>query len=341
MDVDVWTMQPEQDDKTLLAVAIQRGHNAVAQVLYPRMYPTPALILATDLRVRAAIFGTPNVTVYTASYHGKDVVLKGPKFPNKRIMTEFQGEVAAMRTAKSPYLMPLIGFLDNQSAAPHTFKPRGQLYSPTMVMEYMDLGDLHAYIQAKKHKVPVELDLSTIDVALVLALALVDLHARGLIHRDVKSLNIFLSTTHYVRLGDLGSARTLDTDSVMSSNTGTKYWMAPEVLRVPGHGGEGRPYTTAADIYSFGVVLTELDTLSEPYSHVPVEKRGAIEENVRLGKLRPKMSATCLPWLPDLANKCLAFNPRARPTAAAIVDELLLQRKTKGNASASAGGLPP
>ncbi|KDO22006.1 hypothetical protein SPRG_12215 [Saprolegnia parasitica CBS 223.65] len=163
----------------------------------------------------------------------------------------------------------------------------------------MDQGDLFHYLRDKKYGGHVSLDLSTIDVAL--------------------SLNIFLSQTHYIRLGDLGSARTLD--------------MAPEVLRVPGCEGQGRAYTTAADIYSFGVVLTELDTLSEPYSDLT--DRSGVEELVRTGRLRPKMSANCPAWLQDLADKCLAFNPKARPTAAAIVKELLLRRDGNDDAPSS------
>ncbi|KDO17349.1 hypothetical protein SPRG_17220, partial [Saprolegnia parasitica CBS 223.65] len=149
-----------------------------------------------------------------------------------------------------------------------------------MVMEYMDQGDLRAYLQKKRHGQSVALDVSTLDVALVLAHALADLHKQNIIHRDVNSLNIFLSTTHYIRLGDLGSSRLMD-DDIMTSHAGTTSWMAPEVLRVPGDEGMGRVYTIAADIYSFGVVLTELDTLRLPYEDV--EERWSIMEKVPHG----------------------------------------------------------
>ncbi|KDO22950.1 TKL protein kinase [Saprolegnia parasitica CBS 223.65] len=253
-------------------------------------------------------------------------------------MSNFEQEINTMRTydvlrwsdknrgtrCTSPNLQPLLAVLDNGSRTPHVVQPRTFVYSPTMVMEYMELGDLHESLQFKRFGVPVEMELSTIEVALVLALALADLHRRNVIHRDVKSLNIFLSRTHYVRLGDLGSARTLDPNAPMTSNTGTSYWMAPEVLRVPDLGGKGRAYTTAADIYSFGVVLTELDTLCEPYSDMV--NRSGVEAKVRSGQLRPTMSAACPLWLKNLADKCLSFNPTTRPTAAAIVKELLLRR---------------
>ncbi|EQC27025.1 TKL protein kinase [Saprolegnia diclina VS20] len=323
MGADPATMRPEQHGWTLLALAIKQANDAVAQVLYPHLYPEPTAAIATELVVEREIFGGTGVTVNLGSYGDKAVVMKGPKLPNPRLVKSFMQEVDTMRTCTSPYLQPLLAVLDNGSQKPHVVRPRTLLYSPTMVMEYMELGDLHNYLQLKQFGVPVEMELSTIEVALVLALALADLHRCNVVHRDVKSLNIFLSKTYYVRLGDLGSARTLDGDT-FTSNVGTKFWMAPEVLRVPDLEGQGRVYTTAADIYSFGVVLTELDTLCEPYSDLV--DRNSIEAKVRTGLLRPNMSPTCPRWLQDLADKCLAFDPTERPTAAAIVKELLLRR---------------
>ncbi|EQC27018.1 TKL protein kinase [Saprolegnia diclina VS20] len=336
LGADVWTMQPEQKGMTLLAVAIQHGHDAIAQELYPHLYPGVAVASTDELTVEVSIFTSHTVTVHKGTYLGKDAVLKGSKFANARLIKTMYREVEIMKTLTSPYLLPLLAVLDNGSLKPHAVKPRSQLFSPTMITEYMDQGDLFQYLQHKQHGVDLEMELSTIEVALAVAMALADLHRRNVAHRDVKSLNIFLSKTYYVRLGDLGSARMLDGDN-FTSNVGTKFWMAPEVLRVPDLAGQGRAYTTAADIYSFGVVLTELDTLCEPYSDLV--DRSNIEAQVRTGLLRPTMSATCPRWLQDLADKCLAFNPTERPTAEAIVTELLLRRKTGNDDDAPTSSL--
>ncbi|KDO22922.1 TKL protein kinase [Saprolegnia parasitica CBS 223.65] len=281
---------------------------------------------ADELVLEREIFGGPAVTVNKATYGGKIVVTKSPKLPVPRVAKCFMQEIDTMRTHTSPYLQPLLAVLDNGSRQPHVVLPQVHLYSPTMVMEYMELGDLHNYLQRKQCGMPVAMELSTIEVALVLALALADLHRRNVIHRDVKSFNIFLSRTHYVRLGDLGSARAHDPTQVMTSNAGTTNWIAPEVLRVPGREGQGRMYTTAADIYSFGVVLTELETGELPYHDVVDSERSSILTKVLAGQLHPKMSATCPLWLQTLANQCMAFDPTKRPTADAIVQELLLHR---------------
>ncbi|KDO25043.1 serine/threonine protein kinase [Saprolegnia parasitica CBS 223.65] len=192
-----------------------------------------------------------------------------------------------------------------------------------MVMEYMDLGDLLDYLKRKRNNETLAMDVSTVEVTLVLAHALADLHRQNIIHRDVKSQNIFLSTTHYIRLGDVGSARTVD--ELMTAGTGTEYWMAPEVFR-EGYDDKDQPYTIAADIYSFGVVLTELDTLKVPYEDEV--HRYAIKDKVRNGQLRPHMSDTCPQWLRDLANQCLSFDPKDRPTAENIIATLLPHHDT-------------
>ncbi|KDO25042.1 serine/threonine protein kinase [Saprolegnia parasitica CBS 223.65] len=206
--------------------------------------------------------------------------------------------------------MQLLAVLDNGSTEPLNAVPFEALVSPAMIMEYMDQGDLHEYIQRKKYDEPVAMTVSTTDVALVLARALADLHGQGIIHRYVRSHSIFLSTTHYIRLGNIGSSRAHD--DMATSGFVTKYWMAPEVLH-DRFGGVRPAYTAAADIYALGAVLTKLDTLQEPY--YDVKDRWSIEENVRTGQLRPHMSDTCPPWLNDLVNQCLAFDPAERPTA--------------------------
>ncbi|KDO22220.1 TKL protein kinase [Saprolegnia parasitica CBS 223.65] len=262
-----------------------------------------------------------DVVVHKATYAGKTVVLKGPRFPIKRVVDAMRNEAQEMQGCTSPYVQPLIGILDNGSSAPLVTPSGDALYSPTMIIEYMDGGDLHETLEKTRLGLDVVLHVSISEVALVLAYALRDLHALGKVHRDVKSHNIFLSSTYYIRLGDLGSARTLD--GCMTSNVGTSLWIAPEVARA-GAGDTGRSYGPPADIYSFGVVLTELDTRETPYADV--QDQSLIPAQVRDGKLRPKMSATCAPWLQALADQCLATNPADRPTAVDIIATLLALR---------------
>ncbi|EQC36088.1 hypothetical protein SDRG_06207 [Saprolegnia diclina VS20] len=135
-------------------------------------------------------------------------------------------------------------------------------------------------------------------------------------HRDLKSLNVLLSSTNYIKVADFGLTKEFHLD--MTTFVGTPAWIAPEVFE------SGTTYDFAADIYSFGVILTELETLQVPYAGMNLF---AIIDGVRSGELRPSVSADCAPWYKALADDCLSFDPKQRPTAQTIIDRLLLQEK--------------
>ncbi|EQC30465.1 hypothetical protein SDRG_11783 [Saprolegnia diclina VS20] len=102
----------------------------------------------------------------------------------------------------------------------------------------------------------------------------------------------------------------------MTTGKGTPYWTAPEVYT------SGSNYSFAADIYAFGVILSELDTLLLPYADVPGINFWGIMDRVRNGTLRPSLTPTCAPWLKELATACFASDPTQRPTAHDVVNVL-------------------
>ncbi|OQS03565.1 hypothetical protein THRCLA_21131 [Thraustotheca clavata] len=110
----------------------------------------------------------------------------------------------------------------------------------------------------------------------------------------------------------------------MTIAAGTLWWTAPENPK------EIIDY--AADIYSFGVVLTQLDTLELPYHNVNLSNF-AIMSSVLDGTLRPVDS--CEPWYKNLVDKCLDRDPNKRPTAMEIVLILSARFKTKAKISFS------
>ncbi|RLN72280.1 hypothetical protein BBJ28_00025788, partial [Nothophytophthora sp. Chile5] len=89
------------------------------------------------------------------------------------------------------------------------------------------------------------------------------------------------------------------------------------------------------DVFSFGVVLSELDLQTLPYSHA-VENDGsgrrmrdtAILQQMAMGKLRVQFSAGALKSMVDLGNACVSLNPTERPTAAEALYKLqMIQRE--------------
>ncbi|CAE7578338.1 NEK1 [Symbiodinium natans] len=89
--------------------------------------------------------------------------------------------------------------------------------------------------------------------------ALKHVHERKVLHRDLKTQNIFLMSNGHVKLGDFGIARVLDaTKDYARTMVGTPYYLSPEII-------EDRPYNFKSDIWSLGVVLYEMTTLKHPF----------------------------------------------------------------------------
>ncbi|CAK4678979.1 hypothetical protein LEN26_017277 [Aphanomyces euteiches] len=219
-------------------------------------------------------------------------------------------EIQLMTRFNSPYLVHFIGATWENEA----------MTDLMCVVEYMEQRDLQSYLARTKDRpksnFPWKQKLS---VARHMALALVYLHDQKVIHRDLKSPNVFLNQTMDAKLGDFGIARHV-VEKSMSNAVGSYRWTAPEVLK-------GKYYSVKADIYSFGVVLSELDTHVVPYAGMVNEKgqelgNFTIMFQVMNGAIRPAFSPTCPPWLHKLALRCIAFDAATRPTAREIVREI-------------------
>ncbi|OWZ24136.1 TKL/DRK protein kinase [Phytophthora megakarya] len=188
-----------------------------------------------------------------------------------------------------------------------------------MVIEYFPTGNLQTYLHKNADLLSWARD--KIHIAIGVAQGLEYLHTRTppLIHRDLKSNNILLTDKLEPKLIDFGASRG-STDLTMTAGVGTPYWTAPEIL-------EGKRYTEQADIYSFGVVLSELDTGKIPYYDVITEggskaKPFQILQDVMAGSLRPSFTQDCPARIQRIGLACLSFNPSSRPTASQLIQEL-------------------
>ncbi|KAJ8566274.1 hypothetical protein ON010_g6851 [Phytophthora cinnamomi] len=191
------------------------------------------------------------------------------------------------------------------------------------VIEYMDGGDLRTLLDKKPPKrlpwqegLKLQYALDTID-------AIVYLHSLSpvIIHRDLKSRNILLDSKKGAKLGDFGVSATKRQND-MTAGVGTARWLAPEIAR-----GEEN-YTEAVDVYSFGIILSELDTHQLPFADAKTSGTGAplndmaILQGVSSGKLLVTMSPTCPRNLEALARRCMSIDPSQRPAAAQVAYEL-------------------
>jgi serine/threonine-protein kinase len=142
--------------------------------------------------------------------------------------------------------------------------------------------------------------------------ALEALHARGVIHRDLKSSNIFIEGDK-VRLLDLGMAKVADEYNVTAPNQllGTPFYISPEQLFDP------RSVDGRTDIFALGVVLFEVLTNSWPYEY---ENKKALLKRVMKGEIErhPATRAEAVPiWLDQIVARTLAFDREQRFASAA------------------------
>ncbi|XP_053419087.1 serine/threonine-protein kinase Nek3 isoform X1 [Nycticebus coucang] len=142
----------------------------------------------------------------------------------------------------------------NIVAFKESFEAEGHLY---IVMEYCDGGDLMQKIKQRKGKLfPEDMILNWFTQ---MCLGVNHIHKKRVLHRDIKSKNIFLTQNGKVKLGDFGSARLLSNPMAFACTyVGTPYYVPPEIW-------ENLPYNNKSDIWSLGCILYELCTLKHPF----------------------------------------------------------------------------
>jgi len=93
-----------------------------------------------------------------------------------------------------------------------------------------------------------------------ICLALKHVHDRKIIHRDLKTTNIFLTKENTIKLGDFGIATVLNnTFANAKTIIGSPYYLSPEIV-------DNKPYNMKTDIWSLGVILYELCALTPPFN---------------------------------------------------------------------------
>ncbi|ETV93351.1 TKL protein kinase [Aphanomyces invadans] len=163
-----------------------------------------------------------------------------------------------------------------------------------------------------------------IHIAMGIATGILYLHKRHIIHRDLKSKNVLLDSDWTPKITDFGISRLRQhPDATMTAGVGTPLWTAPEVFT-------SNSYTDSVDVYSFGVILSELDTLQVPFRDRYCNKKGQVDamrvvQAVAQDHIKPTFTATCPAAVYSLAMRCLHHIPQKRPSAEQVVQLLRTQ----------------
>ncbi|GEC09492.1 hypothetical protein SSP24_71470 [Streptomyces spinoverrucosus] len=173
-----------------------------------------------------------------------------------------------------------------------------------LVMDLVDGPDLHRYLRENGPFTPVAAALLTAQIADALAAS----HADGVVHRDLKPANVLLQQyggQMHPLLTDFGIARLADSPGLTRTQefVGTPAYVAPE-------SAEGRPQTSAVDIYGAGILLYELVTGRPPFSG-----GSALEVLHQHLSAEPRRPSTVPEPLWTVIERCLRKNPDQRPSA--------------------------
>ncbi|XP_033369361.1 serine/threonine-protein kinase Nek1 isoform X6 [Parus major] len=241
-----------------------------------------------------------------AKENGQHYVIKEiniSKMSNKE-REESRREVAVLANMKHPNIV-----LYRES-----FEENGCLY---IVMDYCEGGDLFKKINAQKG-IPFSED-QILDWFVQICLALKHIHDRKILHRDIKSQNIFLTKDGTIQLGDFGIARVLNSTAELARTCiGTPYYLSPEIC-------QNKPYNNKSDIWALGCVLYEMCTLKHAFE-------AGNMKNLVLKIISGPFPPVSMHYSYDLRNllsQLFKRNPRNRPSVNSILEKNFIAKRVE------------
>eukprot|EP00931_Biecheleriopsis_adriatica_P055110 TRINITY_DN32510_c0_g1_i1.p1 TRINITY_DN32510_c0_g1~~TRINITY_DN32510_c0_g1_i1.p1 ORF type:complete len:451 (-),score=105.12 TRINITY_DN32510_c0_g1_i1:40-1362(-) len=182
-----------------------------------------------------------------------------------------------------------------------------------LVMDFADGGDLCAAVKERaKAGSPFE-ESAVLECFSQVADAVAFVHAQKMVHRDIKSRNIFLCRTGKALLGDFGLVRLLEsTCELAHTRVGTPYYLSPEII-------QKKPYNYKTDVWSLGVLLYEMAALKRPFT-------GTLETLPKIilkGQYEP-LGSNFSQSLHDLVARMLSVDPALRLDLTSALQEEVL-----------------
>ncbi|KAG6622733.1 TKL protein kinase [Phytophthora cinnamomi] len=219
------------------------------------------------------------------------------------------------------------------------------------VTEYMAQGDLRQWLHRTASQVG-KWSVQKVQMLLDVSRALLYLHSMHprLVHGNCNSRNVLLDDALRAKLSDYGvDGRTdgLTEQELMSySAVGSGRWISPEALL----GREtSSSYPDASDVYSFGILIAEMDSHELPFSDLMQANRSAVPETdilqlIAKGALTPTLSPECPKSIVKLVNACTSYKPKYRPSSTQVQQDLLRTlndfREVEGKVTTISVGAP-
>ncbi|TPP58168.1 serine/threonine-protein kinase Nek4, partial [Fasciola gigantica] len=207
----------------------------------------------------------------------------------------------------------LLAELKHPNIVPYkeSFVNAGFLY---IAMGYCEGGDLSTRLKLQNGQLLSERRL--VEWFIQIAIALQHMHSKNILHRDLKTQNIFLTRNDIIKVGDLGIARVLESANAMATTMiGTPYYMSPELFA-------NKPYNHKSDIWALGCVLYEMSTLKHAFN---AKSFNALSYKILSGKT-PDMPTEYSPELSDILRAMLHQKPEKRPSARRVLSNAFIRK---------------
>ncbi|CAL1534577.1 unnamed protein product [Lymnaea stagnalis] len=176
-----------------------------------------------------------------------------------------------------------------------------------IAMQYCEGGDLYARLKEQK-SVPLE-ERQVVEWFVQIAMALQYMHERNILHRDLKTQNIFLTKSKIIKVGDLGIARVLESAGDMATTLiGTPYYMSPELF-------SNKPYNHKSDVWALGCCVYEMTTLKHAFN---AKDMNSLVYKILKGRM-PQMPLQYSSELLVLMKSMLHQDPDKRPSVNRIL----------------------
>nr|XP_060614433.1 serine/threonine-protein kinase Nek9 [Anolis sagrei ordinatus] len=186
-------------------------------------------------------------------------------------------------------------------------------------LEYCNGGNLYDKILRQKDKLFEEEMVLWYLFQIVSAVSCI--HREGILHRDIKTLNIFLTKVNLIKLGDYGLAKKLNSEYSMAETlVGTPYYMSPELC-------QGVKYNFKSDIWAVGCVAFELLTLKRTF-----DATNPLNLCVKIVQGNRAMEVDSSVYSPDfiqMVHSCLDQDPEKRPTADELLENPVISKRRR------------
>ncbi|KAI9922503.1 hypothetical protein PsorP6_002471 [Peronosclerospora sorghi] len=298
-----------------------REKNVVETMLESNKGLRMAEINFNDLKLQKIIGAGAFGEVIKGAYCGTPVVVK--RMLRTKITEDnlrmFSDEIQLMMNLRHPNIVQFIGASWNSYS--NMYADVIMENQNCFVTEFLERGDLFAVLRNPENKITWAKPILRMTIDTSRGMAYLHSMKPPIIHRDLKSMNILVSSTWGAKVSDFGLSREKTVDETMSV-TGTPLWLPPEMIR-------GERYTEKADVYSFGIVLAELETRKIPYHDIKAKgarnkkvSGSTLMHMVAYDNLRPSLSKNCMNSVRELYERCTSDDQSIRPTFEEIVQFL-------------------